>query len=126
TPKKTTRAVLTTPELGTTRTIDMMAARHVLAIFALAGMFVLSMQYPAYEEKDRAEKMAFLRHYIKYLHMRDQHANLVKRGCIELNDFGCEGNNGNCCRFGNPYTGSMRKCVNVGSFSESKYQCQDN
>jgi hypothetical protein len=30
------------------------------------------MQYPAYEEKDRAEKMAFLRDYIKYLQMRDQ------------------------------------------------------
>ncbi|CAB3997531.1 Hypothetical predicted protein [Paramuricea clavata] len=105
----------------------MMAARHVLAIFALAGMFVLSMQYPAYEEKDRAEKMAFLRDYIKYLQMRDQHENVVKRGCIQLGEFGCEGNNANCCRSGGKYTGTMRRCVNVGlSFSAPEYQCQEN
>ena len=43
--------------------------------------------------------------------------------CIPLGGTGCQGNNGMCCRAGNPYTGTMRKCVNTGSFSNPVYTC---
>ncbi|CAH3143885.1 unnamed protein product, partial [Pocillopora meandrina] len=42
---------------------------------------------------------------------------LHRRACVPLGRKGCEGNNGKCCRKGNPYTGTMRKCKNTGSFS---------
>jgi len=49
---------------------------------------------------------------------------IQKRGsCITLGGTGCEGNNGKCCREGNPYTGTMRKCVNKGSFDDPIYKC---
>ncbi|XP_068704996.1 uncharacterized protein [Montipora foliosa] len=50
---------------------------------------------------------------------------LYRRSCVALEGTGCEGNNAKCCREGNPYTGKMRKCVNVGSFSGPKYQCKE-
>ncbi|KAJ7358706.1 hypothetical protein OS493_022149 [Desmophyllum pertusum] len=50
---------------------------------------------------------------------------LHRRSCVPLGGSGCEGNNGKCCRQGNPYTGIMRKCVNVGSVSSPNYVCQD-
>ena len=51
---------------------------------------------------------------------------IEKRGygdCIELGKTGCEGNNGKCCRKGNPFTGTMRKCENTGSFDAPVYTC---
>ena len=42
---------------------------------------------------------------------------LHRRSCVALGGTGCEGNNGKCCRKGNPYTGTMRRCVNTGGFS---------
>ncbi|XP_022806836.1 uncharacterized protein LOC111343900 [Stylophora pistillata] len=48
---------------------------------------------------------------------------LHRRWCVPLRETGCEGNNGKCCRDGNPYTGTMRKCVNTGSFSSPTYTC---
>lgn len=47
------------------------------------------------------------------------------KGCIPVGQSGCEGNNGRCCRVGDPYTGSMRRCVNKGSFSSPNYVCED-
>ena len=42
---------------------------------------------------------------------------IYRRSCIPLGGSGCEANNGKCCRKGNPYTGTMRKCVNKDSSS---------
>merc|ERR1719373_1303666 len=46
-------------------------------------------------------------------------------GCIALGASGCEGNNGKCCREGNPYTGTMMTCKNKGTFEEPNYVCVD-
>ncbi len=42
-----------------------MTAKNVLVILALTGMFVLSVQYPAYyEKKDISERMTLLRDFL--------------------------------------------------------------
>ncbi|XP_078383509.1 uncharacterized protein LOC144666029 [Oculina patagonica] len=49
---------------------------------------------------------------------------LHRRSCVALGERGCEANNAKCCRDGNPYTGTMRKCKNEGNFFEPKYVCR--
>ncbi|XP_015763423.1 PREDICTED: uncharacterized protein LOC107342440 isoform X1 [Acropora digitifera] len=49
--------------------------------------------------------------------------NFLRGSCIALGGTGCEGNNGKCCRKGNPYTGEQRKCINDGTFSAPVYKC---
>merc|ERR1711963_841284 len=57
--------------------------------------------------------------------MNEKHIGVEDRSCIALGDYGCDGNNGACCREGNPYGGTMRNCVNVGTSSSPNYQCQE-
>merc|ERR1719454_2630798 len=59
----------------------------------------------------------------KILDEVEEELEVQKRACIALGATGCEGNNGKCCREGNPYTGTMRKCKNTGSFSAPVYTC---
>ena len=47
------------------------------------------------------------------------------RSCIQLGKTGCEANNAKCCRQGNPWTGTMRKCVNTGSSDKPEYTCRE-
>ncbi|XP_073235582.1 uncharacterized protein [Porites lutea] len=49
--------------------------------------------------------------------------NFRRGSCVALGGSGCEANNSKCCRKGDPYTGTPRKCVNKGSFSSPKYEC---
>ncbi|XP_058942197.1 uncharacterized protein [Pocillopora verrucosa] len=48
---------------------------------------------------------------------------LHRRSCVAVGGTGCEANNSKCCRKGNPFTGTMRSCVNTGSFSTPEYTC---
>ncbi|XP_031568758.1 uncharacterized protein LOC116303366 [Actinia tenebrosa] len=57
--------------------------------------------------------------------LRKRFQKVEKRSCIAVGGSGCDGNNAKCCRKGNPYTGTMRKCVNVGSFMEPNYTCKE-
>ena len=57
--------------------------------------------------------------------MNEKHIGVEDRSCIALGSNGCEGNDAKCCRDGNPYTGTMRKCRNTGSFSSPVFTCQD-
>ena len=43
-----------------------------------------------------------------------QNAYVEAGSCVAVHGYGCEGNNAKCCRDGDPYTGTMRRCVNVG------------
>nr|XP_058942152.1 uncharacterized protein LOC131770459 [Pocillopora verrucosa] len=67
---------------------------------------------PRLQETERYQRQ-FLKNY------------LHRRSCVALGGTGCEGNNGKCCRKGNPYTGTMRKCTNTGSFSSPVYTCME-
>lgn len=71
------------------------------------------------------EEARYRAHFLKDFLDRRQDF-LDRRSCVALEGIGCENNNAKCCREGNPYTGKMRKCVNVGSFSKPEYQCKEN